>query len=120
MEVKPAPQLPKVCRVYSLKPDVSMYSWNVWDSTGAPGVRDIEASDLGKLSYMSAVIKEVLRVCAPAPLGGNRRVGEDTDICGYTVPKASGYSSVTTCAWFGAWPVVPDASLIATKHIGLL
>lgn len=37
---------------------------------------------------MSAVIKEVLRVCPPAPWGGNKvTVDEDTDICGYKAPK---------------------------------
>ena len=68
---------------------------------GAPDVCDIDASDLGKLSYMSAVIKEVLRVCAPAPLGGNRVVSEDTDICGYTVPKVGHCSSHAT-PWLSA------------------
>lgn len=57
-------------------------------SVGASGVRDIEANDLGKLSYMSGLIKEVLRACPPAPWGGNKvTVDEDTELCGYRVPK---------------------------------
>ena len=57
-------------------------------SAGVPG-RPFDASDLGRLPLLSAVIKETLRVCAPAPFGGTRWVvqEEGVDMCGYNVPK---------------------------------
>jgi hypothetical protein len=45
---------------------------------------------------LSAVIKETLRVCAPAPFGGTRWVvqEEGVDMCGYNVPKVSSLTEV--------------------------
>lgn len=55
-----------------------------------PG-RPYDASDLGSLSLLSAVIKEGLRLLPPTPLGGVRVcVEDDTELCGYKVPKVGG------------------------------
>lgn len=53
-----------------------------------PG-RAFEASDLNRLTYMSAVIKEALRLCTPVPYGGTRHVVDKggVELCGYHVPK---------------------------------
>jgi len=57
-------------------------------SAAASG-RDFEASDLGHLPLLSAVIKETLRLCAPAPMGAMKYVEnqEGADMCGHHVPK---------------------------------
>lgn len=67
--------------------------------TGCP----FEASDLGRLPLLSAVIKEALRVCAPAPFGGTRYVvqEEGVELCGFHVPKVR----VLQCL-AGAEPVI--------------
>lgn len=51
--------------------------------------RPFAASDLGRLPFLSAVIKESLRVCHPVPFGGMRQVVQEggADLCGYHVPK---------------------------------
>ncbi|XP_072181054.1 cholesterol 24-hydroxylase-like [Diadema setosum] len=48
----------------------------------------IDFSDVGKLQYLTLVLKESLRLNGPIG-GSNRRVLEDTELCGYTVPKGS-------------------------------
>lgn len=63
--------------------------------TAAPAAaqaRDFAASDLGRLALLSAVIKEALRLCTPAPYGGARHVvnQEGATLCGYHVPTVGG------------------------------
>jgi cytochrome P450 len=54
---------------------------------GTPG-RAFEASDLGQLPFLTAVVKEGLRLLPPTPLGGVRVCTEDdTILCGFKVPK---------------------------------
>lgn len=47
-----------------------------------------------KMKYLDCVMKEVQRVYPTAPFIG-REVTEDTDICGYTVPKGTGAGVLT-------------------------
>jgi len=90
-----------VCQ--ALRPDQSLhylsgttYSYIAVLCPVAPGGgsttgRDFEASDLGRLPLLSAVIKEALRLCTPVPYGGSREVvtEEGADLGGYHVPKVS-------------------------------
>lgn len=71
----------------------------------SPG-RSFEASDLGRLPVLSAVIKESLRVCPPAPFGGSRICPTDNvDLCGHTIHKVCS-SDVALSAWMcSAWQV---------------
>ncbi|GFR10032.1 cytochrome P450 4V2, partial [Trichonephila clavata] len=50
--------------------------------------RDVTESDLNDLRYLDCVLKETQRLYPPVPIIG-RRLLEDTNICGYTLPKDS-------------------------------
>ncbi|GFQ97627.1 cytochrome P450 4V2 [Trichonephila clavata] len=50
--------------------------------------RDVTESDLNDLKYLDCVLKETLRVYTVAPIIG-RILQEDTNICGYTIPKGT-------------------------------
>jgi cytochrome P450 len=55
---------------------------------GSSPARPYDASDLGSLPLLTAVIKEGLRLLPPTPLGGVRVcTADDTQLCGHNVPK---------------------------------
>ncbi|KAL4296402.1 hypothetical protein GQ457_12G022870 [Hibiscus cannabinus] len=56
----------------------------------------IEESDISRLPYLQAVIKETLRMHPTAPLLVPRRAGSDADLCGFKVPEGS---QVLVNAW---------------------
>src|ERR1044072_1172341 len=49
----------------------------------------VEESDIGRLPYLQAVIKESLRKHPPAPVLLPRRAKQDVEIGGYTIPKGA-------------------------------
>uniref|UniRef100_A0A5B7C514 Cytochrome P450 CYP82D47-like n=1 Tax=Davidia involucrata TaxID=16924 RepID=A0A5B7C514_DAVIN len=51
--------------------------------------RQVEESDISKLVYLQAIVKETLRLYPVAPLSGPREFTEDCTIGGYHVPKGT-------------------------------
>lgn len=51
--------------------------------------RSVEESDIGRLPYLQAVVKETFRLHPPAPLLLPRHTKVDTKIMGYTIPQGS-------------------------------
>lgn len=51
--------------------------------------RQVEMSDLEKLSYVQAIVKETLRLYPAAPLGLPHEAAEDCVVGGYNVPKGT-------------------------------
>ncbi|XP_021909469.1 cytochrome P450 82G1 [Carica papaya] len=49
----------------------------------------VEESDMNKLNYLQAIVKETLRLYPPGPITGLREAMEDCDIGGYLVPKGT-------------------------------
>ena len=58
-------------------------------TAAAPVPRAVDWSDVSKLPYLSAVVKESLRLFAPAGMGTVRIAHKDVNILGYKVPKVS-------------------------------
>ncbi|BDA50154.1 Cytochrome P450 3A13 [Coccomyxa sp. Obi] len=76
-----------------------------------PHPRPMEYSDLGRLTYLSWVCKEAMRVRPVASSGTTRRARRDMDLGGYLVPKGSlllvPFDAVHHFP--GNWPQDPDA-----------
>ena len=49
--------------------------------------RSIQESDVLKLPYVQAIVKETMRLHAPAPFLIPRKAIKNIDLCGYCVPK---------------------------------
>nr|AGI97015.1 geraniol 10-hydroxylase [Gentiana macrophylla] len=56
----------------------------------------IHESDVAQLPYLRCVVKETLRMHTPIPFLVPRRVEQEVEVCGYTVPKGS---QVLVNAW---------------------
>ncbi|TVU31212.1 hypothetical protein EJB05_22890 [Eragrostis curvula] len=68
--------------------------------------RNIEESDICKLPYLQAVVKETFRLHPPAPLLLPRQAEKTTKIMGYTIPKGS-------CVLINIWAMGHDANIWA-------
>ncbi|XP_061372942.1 geraniol 8-hydroxylase-like [Gastrolobium bilobum] len=51
--------------------------------------KPIDESDIAKLPYLQAIVKETLRLYPPAPLLLPRRAKVDVEISGYTIPQGA-------------------------------
>ncbi|PSS31381.1 Cytochrome P450 82A3 like [Actinidia chinensis var. chinensis] len=51
--------------------------------------RQVDESDIAKLAYLQAIVKETLRLYPAAPLSGVREFTEDCIVCGYHIPKGT-------------------------------
>ncbi|XP_047315532.1 geraniol 8-hydroxylase-like [Impatiens glandulifera] len=51
--------------------------------------KQVEDSDISRLPYLQAVIKETLRMHPPVPFLIPRQVYTKVDLCGYTIPKGA-------------------------------
>ncbi|WMV17190.1 hypothetical protein MTR67_010575 [Solanum verrucosum] len=49
----------------------------------------MEEADVARLPYLQCIIKETYRMHPPAPFLVPRKVEQDVEVCGYTVPKDS-------------------------------
>ncbi|PFH49401.1 hypothetical protein AMATHDRAFT_147734 [Amanita thiersii Skay4041] len=68
------------------------------------GKEQPRADDQGRLPYVSAVIKEVLRWSPPVPLGLPHSVNDDDDYMGYHIPKG-------TTIMANIWAITHDENL---------
>nr|AGN54072.1 cytochrome P450 monooxygenase [Artemisia annua] len=51
--------------------------------------RQVEDSDIDKLVYLQAIVKETLRLYPAAPLGAPREFSNDCTVAGYHIPKGT-------------------------------
>nr|WJZ49113.1 cytochrome P450 [Isodon lophanthoides var. gerardianus] len=66
--------------------------------------KQIRESDISRLPYFEAVIKEVFRCHPPAPLLAPRKTGEDVQLNDYVIPK-------DTTVLVNVWAITKDPSL---------
>uniref|UniRef100_A0A7N0ZYV5 Cytochrome P450 n=1 Tax=Kalanchoe fedtschenkoi TaxID=63787 RepID=A0A7N0ZYV5_KALFE len=64
--------------------------------------RPVQDTDLARLPYLQAIVKETLRVHPPAPLLLPRKTLEEIDLWDYTIPKGAQIS-------INAWAISRDA-----------
>ncbi|KAI5425629.1 hypothetical protein KIW84_031445 [Lathyrus oleraceus] len=65
------------------------------------GAKDVEESDIEKLPYLQAVVKESLRLHPPIPLLVPRKAVQETEFMGYLIPK-------DTQVFVNAWAIGRD------------
>ncbi|XP_057463308.1 geraniol 8-hydroxylase-like isoform X2 [Actinidia eriantha] len=51
--------------------------------------QQLEESDITRLPYLQAIVKETFRLHPPSPLLVPRKVETDVEICGFTIPKGT-------------------------------
>eukprot|EP00879_Flechtneria_rotunda_P019547 GHRR01020534.1.p1 GENE.GHRR01020534.1~~GHRR01020534.1.p1 ORF type:complete len:610 (+),score=222.87 GHRR01020534.1:694-2523(+) len=83
--------------------DTSSAAQSGGSSNGALPPREIDWSDLTKLPYLNAVIKEGLRVFSPASLGTTRYCHKELEVLGHKLPKG-------TCV------IIPPYPIGASQH----
>lgn len=66
--------------------------------------RSVQESDIPKLSYIKAVVKEIFRLHPPAPFLLPHKAEQDVQLCGYLVPK-------NAQVWVNVWWIGRDPSL---------
>ncbi|KAK8596778.1 hypothetical protein V6N12_065257 [Hibiscus sabdariffa] len=85
--------------------------------------RFVQESDISKLVYIQAIVKETLRMYPPAPLSAPRELSESCSIGGYEIPK--GTRLIVNLHKIqrdpNAWPepseFMPERFLTTHKHI---
>eukprot|EP00252_Welwitschia_mirabilis_P004937 TRINITY_DN1528_c0_g1_i4.p1 TRINITY_DN1528_c0_g1~~TRINITY_DN1528_c0_g1_i4.p1 ORF type:complete len:376 (-),score=30.58 TRINITY_DN1528_c0_g1_i4:454-1467(-) len=68
------------------------------------GREKVKEEHLPKLRYLQCVVKESMRLYPPVPLGLAHACMDDTDICGYTVPKG-------TILFLNLWAIGREAAV---------
>ncbi|OAY50855.1 cytochrome P450 CYP82D47 [Manihot esculenta] len=85
--------------------------------------RKVNESDISKLIYLQAIIKEALRLCPPAPLSGPREIRENCTISGYHVKKGTWLFTnlwkihTDPRIWPDSLEFKPERFLTSHKHI---